>query len=43
MGVHPQDRINIRTLSKNPKEVTTIIDVVKGIVKEGEVAILFGT
>ena len=39
MGVHPQDRINIRTLSKNPKEVTTIIDVVKGIVKEGEVAI----
>jgi AMP phosphorylase len=39
MGVHPQDRISIRTTSKHPKEISTIIDVVKGIVKEGEVAI----
>ena len=39
MGVHPQDRISIRTLSKHPKEISTIIDIVKGIVREGEVAI----
>ena len=39
IGVHPQDRISIRTLSKHPKEISTIIDIVKGIVREGEVAI----
>ena len=39
ISVHPQDRINLRTISKHPKEVSTIVDVVKGIVKEDEVAI----
>src|SRR3989338_8370717 len=39
ISVHPQDRINLRTISKYPKEMSTIVDVVKGIVKEDEVAI----
>ncbi len=39
ISVHPQDRISIRTISKDPKEISTIIDVVKGIVKEDEIAI----
>jgi len=39
MSIHPQDRINLRTISKHPKEISTIVDIVKGIVKEDEVAI----
>jgi len=39
ISVHPQDRINLRTISKYPKEISTIVDVVKGIVKEDEIAI----
>ena len=39
MSVHPEDRINLRTISKYPKEISTIVDVVKGIVKEDEIAI----
>ena len=39
MGVHPQDMISIGTLSKKPKGMSTIIDVVKGLVKENEVAV----
>lgn len=39
IGVHPQDRISIRTLSKKPREMSTIVDVVKGIVRHNEVGI----
>ncbi len=39
IGVHPSDRISIRTLSKHPKEMSTIIDVVKGIVGKNEIGI----
>jgi len=39
ISVHPQDRINIRTISKHPKEISAIVDVAKGIVKEGEIGI----
>lgn len=39
IGVHPQDRISIRTLSKQPKEISTVIDVIKGLVKQDEVAV----
>src|SRR3990167_11519727 len=39
ISVHPEDRINLRTISKYPKEISTIVDVVKGIVKEDEIAI----
>ena len=39
MGAHVQDRISIRTLSKNPKEISTIIDTVSGFVKKDEIAV----
>ena len=39
MGVHAKDRISIKTLSKNSKEISTIIDTIKGLVKENEIAV----
>ena len=39
IGAHLQDRICIKTLSKNPKEVFTIIDTITGLVKENEIAV----
>ena len=39
ISVHPQDRISIETTSKNSKEISTIVDIVKGIVKENEIGI----
>ena len=39
LSVHPEDRINIKTLSKKRKEVSTLIDIIKGFVKEDEIAI----
>jgi len=39
MGVHVKDKISIRTLSKYPKEISTIIDIIKGLVKEDEIAV----
>jgi AMP phosphorylase len=39
IGVHPQDVINIKTLSKHPKEIAAVIDVIKGLVRKDEVAV----
>src|SRR3972149_12039368 len=39
LGVHSKDRIEIRTLYKNPKALSTVVDTVKGIVREKEIAI----
>ena len=39
MGVHVKDRISIRTLSKYPKEIFTIIDIIEGLVKKDEIAV----
>jgi AMP phosphorylase len=39
IGVHPRDLISIRTLSKHPKEISTVIDVIKGLVGKDEVAV----
>ena len=39
VGVHIKDKISIRTLSTHPKEISTIIDTVKSLVKEDEIAV----
>lgn len=39
MGVHVQDKISIKTISSHPRELFTILDVVKGMVKENEIAV----
>lgn len=39
MGVHVKDRISIKTLSKNPKKISTIIDIIEGVVKRNEIAV----
>ena len=39
ISVNPPDRITISTLSKRPKEISTVVDVVKGLVKENEIAL----
>ena len=39
ISVHPLDRISIRTISKHPKEMSTVIDIVAGIVKKNEIGI----
>lgn len=39
IGVHPQDRIGIETLSKKRKEISTVVDVVKGLVNRDEIAV----
>ncbi len=39
LGVHVQDKISIKTLSKYPKETSTIIDTITGLIKEKEIAV----
>ena len=39
MGIHTKDRISIKTISKYPKEISTIIDVIRGLIKENEIAV----
>jgi len=39
MGIHTEDRISIKAISKNPKEVSAIIDIIKHLVKENEIAV----
>ena len=39
IGVHPQDLISIKTLSRHPKEISTVIDVIKKLVKKDEIAV----
>ncbi len=39
IGIHSKDRISMRTLSKYPKEMSTLVDTVEGIVRPGEIAV----
>ena len=39
MGVYAQDRIFIKTISKHPKKMSTIIDIVEGLVRQNEIAV----
>jgi AMP phosphorylase len=41
LGVHSNDRISIKTLSKKPKEISTVIDIIEKVVKKGEIAVSF--
>jgi AMP phosphorylase len=40
LSVHPEDRLNIKTIGKKRKEVSTLIDTINdhGLVKEDEIA-----
>ncbi len=39
IGVHPQDRITIKTLSQHPRELSAVTDSIKKIVGFGEIAV----
>ena len=39
IGVHPQDMILIKTLKRNSKEFSAVIDVISGLIKEDEIAV----
>ncbi len=39
IGVHVGNRVSIKTLSTSPKEISTIIDIAKELVKENEIAV----
>lgn len=39
VGAHTPGRISIRTISKKPKEMSTVVDIVEGLVKENEIAV----
>ena len=39
IGIHPQDRISIKTFSKHPREISAIVDVIKKLVGKDEIAV----
>jgi len=39
IGVQTKDRISIKTISKHPKEIFTLVDLVEGLVKEEEIIV----
>jgi AMP phosphorylase len=39
IGIHSKDRISIRTYSKYPREISTLVDTVEGVVRLGEIAV----
>jgi len=39
IGIHSKDRISIRTFLRYPKEMSTLVDTVEGIVRPGEIAV----
>jgi AMP phosphorylase len=39
IGIHTKDRISIRTLHRYPKEMSTLVDTVEGIVRPNEIAV----
>jgi len=40
IGIHPRDMINIKTLSKHPREISAVIDIIKKrLVKKDEIAV----
>ena len=40
LGVHAGDRINLKTFSKNPKELSTILDITWGNLKSKKIILL---
>lgn len=39
LGIHTKDRLLIKTISKRPKSVSTIVDVIEKIVKKDEIVV----
>ncbi len=39
IGIHSKDRISIRTMSRYPREISVLVDIVEGIVNQGEIAL----
>lgn len=39
IGVEIKDRVSIKTVSKKPKEVFTIVDTIEGLLKKNEIAV----
>jgi AMP phosphorylase len=39
LGVHTKDRILVKTISKKPKSISTILDVIEKIVKKDEIVV----
>ena len=39
IGANTKDRISIKTLNRNSKEVATIVDIIQRVVREGEIAV----
>ena len=39
IGIRSNDRISIRTLSTHPREISTLADTIKGLVKRDEIAV----
>ncbi len=39
IGVHTKDRVAIKTLKKSPKEISTIINTIKGLIRKNEIAV----
>ena len=39
IGIHSKDRISIRTYSRFPKEMATLVDTVEGLVRPHEIAV----
>ncbi len=43
IGVHTTGRVSIKTLSKYPKEFSTVMDTIEGVVKEDEILVSLET
>ncbi len=39
VGIFTKDRVSIRTMTKHPKEISTTLDTIKGIIREGEIGV----
>jgi len=39
LGIHAKQRLSVKTISKNPQEMSAILDVVEGMVKENELGV----
>lgn len=39
VGIFTKDRVSIRTMNKQPKEISTTLDTIKGIIKENEIGV----
>jgi len=41
IGLNAKDRVSIKTISKRPKEMSTIIDTIRDLIKRDEIAVSF--